>query len=169
MPPVRVVFDSRGRLRPNAALFSNDAPIIVVTSPAAPSAWSASLRANGATVRVVAARDAGRAGTGEVNFGGVDVSEALNALAAEGISSVFCEGGARLANSLMSANRVQRFYLFSAPGKLGDRGVPAFVEQERTDVWRRATRSAQAPEGWRLIETKRLGEDRLLVWSRSTD
>lgn len=154
--PVRVVFDSRGRLRPDARLFSDPDPVIVVTSPAAPSEWCEALRSVGATLRVVVGQ----------KEGGVDIEQALDVLHAEGIRSILCEGGATLATGLIEAERVQRFYLFQAPQSLEDVGVRAFLDRERTNRWLNAAQNAEAPRGWRLIESGTFGQDRLTVWSR---
>jgi diaminohydroxyphosphoribosylaminopyrimidine deaminase / 5-amino-6-(5-phosphoribosylamino)uracil reductase len=158
VPPIRVVFDSNGRLSTDARLFSDDAPVIVVTSPAAPADWVASLRTRGAAVRVVAAGATG----------GVDISEALSALEAEGVTSILCEGGAGIATSLIRADRVQRFYLFTAPGKLGSTGVPAFRDGAYLARWLSAVQDGAPPEGWRLAESERFGNDTLHIWQRST-
>ena len=57
--------------------------------------------------------------------GGVRLSliEAMHTLAAEGIASILCEGGAKLAHELLSENLADRMILFSAPHTLGAQGL----------------------------------------------
>lgn len=45
-----------------------------------------------------------------------------------GIRSIFCEGGGRLASSLLRERRAHRLYLFIAPRTVGEGGVPAFPD-----------------------------------------
>lgn len=54
----------------------------------------------------------------------VDVGEGLQALAKEGVTSVFCEGGGQLAASLLSAGLVDTLVVFSAGAALGAEGQP---------------------------------------------
>ncbi|TNC71558.1 bifunctional diaminohydroxyphosphoribosylaminopyrimidine deaminase/5-amino-6-(5-phosphoribosylamino)uracil reductase RibD [Rubellimicrobium roseum] len=56
--------------------------------------------------------------------GGVDPRAALAALAAQGITRVFCEGGGRLASSLLRADLVDELWLFQAGLALGAEGRP---------------------------------------------
>ncbi|WP_022846359.1 MULTISPECIES: bifunctional diaminohydroxyphosphoribosylaminopyrimidine deaminase/5-amino-6-(5-phosphoribosylamino)uracil reductase RibD [unclassified Desulfurobacterium] len=55
---------------------------------------------------------------------GVNLKEALKALKEIGIYSVMCEGGSRLAHSLINENLADKFYLFYAPKFFGS-GIPA--------------------------------------------
>lgn len=50
-----------------------------------------------------------------------------------GIRSILCEGGGRLASSLLRERRVHRLYLFVAPRTLGEGGVPAFPDGDDLD------------------------------------
>ena len=58
--------------------------------------------------------------------GGVRLSLpiAMQTLAAEGIASLLCEGGAKLAHALLLENLVDRLILFSAPHTIGAQGLP---------------------------------------------
>ena len=57
--------------------------------------------------------------------GGVDPEALLERTAREGLGSILCEGGARLAASLLRADLVCRVSLFVAPMIIGSEGVPA--------------------------------------------
>ena len=56
---------------------------------------------------------------------GVDLAQALRALARAGLTRVFAEGGAGLAASLLRADLVDRLAWFHAPGVMGADGLPA--------------------------------------------
>ncbi|MGH7447700.1 MAG: dihydrofolate reductase family protein, partial [Longimicrobiales bacterium] len=65
------------------------------------------------------------------------LKRALAVLASEGIQSIFAEGGAGLAGSLLAAGAVQRMYIFLAPLFLGPGAVPAFgMARPEQDRWR---------------------------------
>jgi riboflavin biosynthesis pyrimidine reductase len=74
-----------------------------------------------------------------------------------GVESILCEGGARLAASLLRERRVQRLYLMMAPLTLGSRGVPAFSEEAETLDW-----SGFSPASAPVT----LGRDTLIVLDR---
>jgi diaminohydroxyphosphoribosylaminopyrimidine deaminase/5-amino-6-(5-phosphoribosylamino)uracil reductase len=118
IPPTRIVLDSHLRLPLNAALLSTvmDAPVLVVAGPEAPEDRASALHDAGAVVvRVPAAED-----------GGLDVDAVMAALWEQDIRSVLCEGGGRVASSLIAASAVHRLNLFYTPMLLGPDAVPAF-------------------------------------------
>jgi len=115
--PVRVVADSRLRLPLTDPL---------VTEAAATPTWLLAL-AGADRARCQAFAAAGVevievAGSGD---GGLDMAEALAALAGRGITRLMVEGGGRLAASLLRADLVDRIEWFRAPLVLGGDGVPA--------------------------------------------
>jgi diaminohydroxyphosphoribosylaminopyrimidine deaminase / 5-amino-6-(5-phosphoribosylamino)uracil reductase len=58
----------------------------------------------------------------------LDLAQALKELRARGIFSVLCEGGPKLAASLLAARAVDRFYWAIAPRLLGnDSAVPVLA------------------------------------------
>ncbi|MBC7844724.1 MAG: dihydrofolate reductase family protein, partial [Gemmatimonadaceae bacterium] len=80
----------------------------------------------------------------------------LRALKAEGILSVYCEGGKTLADALLDEDLVDWLVIFTAPVRLGAdavrpllSGSPVLVEQ--------ATRH-------RLVAHRRLGEDLMAIY-----
>lgn len=76
-----------------------------------------------------------------------------------GLDSILCEGGGRLASSLLREGRVQRLYLFVAPRTLGPGGVPAFPDGDRLD-W-----TGFAP----AVPPITLGSDTLIVLDRQEE
>ena len=145
--PLRVVLSSDARLAPESGLASGTAaaPTMLVAATDAAGDVQA-LEARG--VRVARAR---RAAGG----GGLDLDDVTTQLAAADVRSVLCEGGGRLGSALLSAELVQRLYLFVAPTLLGAQAPAAFV-----DVAPGATRS------WRLVRSAPFGDDTLIELAR---
>lgn len=134
VPPARVVLDPRATLSPEAALFrgASGGAVLVLVGPDADSSRREALAEAGAAVVQVPAGE-----------GGLELSAALDALRARGLHTLLCEGGGRLARSLLEAGRVDRIHLVVAPVLLGGGGVPAFPSgtPERfspSGRWRRA-------------------------------
>ena len=117
--PARLVFDSRLRLPPTSKLAKTaaEAATIVACGEHADAGRREALEALGVSVWQV------RGGAG-----GLDVEAVLARLASEGRLSVLCEGGPRLASSLLEAGLLDRVAFFIAPVLYGDGGVAAFRE-----------------------------------------
>jgi diaminohydroxyphosphoribosylaminopyrimidine deaminase/5-amino-6-(5-phosphoribosylamino)uracil reductase len=118
--PVRVVLDGRLRLPATSRLVATagEAPTWLLTRrPAAAPRRLQALLGRGVEVIEVAAAD------GE----GLDLEEALAALAARGITRLLVEGGARLAASLLRRRLVDRLAWFQAPLIIGGDGVAAIA------------------------------------------
>lgn len=139
-PPTRVVFDRYGRLPLTSALVrsAQQVPLLVVGERMSP-AVRADLEA---------------AGAGVIEADGLAAQ--LRALRAAGIDSVYCEGGATLADALLAAELVDRLVIFVAPVRLGadavrplQSGAPVLVEQ--------AVRH-------RLVAHRRLGDDIMAIY-----
>ncbi|WP_184431978.1 bifunctional diaminohydroxyphosphoribosylaminopyrimidine deaminase/5-amino-6-(5-phosphoribosylamino)uracil reductase RibD [Roseospira goensis] len=120
--PVRVVFDSRLRLPPDARLATSAAvrPTWVVcaaaeTDDGAVRRRRSVLESQGVRVLPVAADRDGR----------VEPAAALEALGAAGLTRLLVEGGGHLIGALLAADRVDRLEWFAAPRVLGDDGRPA--------------------------------------------
>jgi diaminohydroxyphosphoribosylaminopyrimidine deaminase/5-amino-6-(5-phosphoribosylamino)uracil reductase len=143
VPAARVVFDRRLRLPVDAQLVrtADEAPVIVVCGTSADADRRARLEA--AKIRVLAADG---------------LTAGLAALRAEGIRSLFVEGGARIASALLDAEVVDRLYLFYAPLMLGGEGRGGFdsISSPTIDQARR----------WRRLETRSFGEDTLITLTR---
>jgi diaminohydroxyphosphoribosylaminopyrimidine deaminase/5-amino-6-(5-phosphoribosylamino)uracil reductase len=102
--PLRVVFDSQARLPLDSQLLKtlDQAPVLVVAAPNAP------------TDRISALRDAG-AEVLQAN----GLEPALRELGARNITSLFLEGGKTLATSFLSADLIDESRTFIAPMLLG--------------------------------------------------
>ncbi len=144
VPPVRVVMDPMARLPPESRLATTagDVPVRALVAPDAPGDRVAALRRSGVDVVEVPRVQSG-----------LDLDASLEALWERGIRTIFCEGGGRLASSLLEGGQVQRLYLFVAPVVFGGSGVPAFPGDS---VFR-----GERPE------VRQLGSDTLLVIDRS--
>jgi diaminohydroxyphosphoribosylaminopyrimidine deaminase/5-amino-6-(5-phosphoribosylamino)uracil reductase len=110
-PLMRVIFDRRLRTPPTSRLFATvDAgPIVIVTNePSGPAAErSAALRARGAVILEAAT-----------------LGDALQSLAARGVSTLLVEGGPTLQRAFAAARVVDRIHLVIAPFSLGPQGSP---------------------------------------------
>jgi diaminohydroxyphosphoribosylaminopyrimidine deaminase/5-amino-6-(5-phosphoribosylamino)uracil reductase len=151
IPPARVVIDSELRLPASARLLQtvSDAPVIVVTSEDAREPRARALHDLGAAViRVPRAAD-----------GRLDVAAVLEGLWEQGIHSVLCEGGSRVAGSLLRAGAVHRVTLFFAPLFLGPYAVPAVDAQlfERME-----------PPRWTVPVTRQFGSDISVTYDRTS-
>lgn len=142
--PVRVVFDSQGRLSASSKLAktAGDVPVWRLSGQAAPAPPSA---VEAISVPMV---DGGR----------LDPKAALKALASRGVTRVLVEGGGRLAASLLKAALVDRLALFTAPCILGGDALAAVGG---FDVRRLAERAS-----FRHMTTAPLGPDRYDLYVR---
>ena len=82
---------------------------------------------------------------------GVDLREAFESLAREGLTRVLVEGGATLAASVLRAGLVDQFVHFRAPAAIGGDGLNAIGALDLTSL-------KQMPR-FRPADTMRLGED----------
>jgi diaminohydroxyphosphoribosylaminopyrimidine deaminase/5-amino-6-(5-phosphoribosylamino)uracil reductase len=148
VPPRRVVLDPDATLPSDAALLrdASATPVHVFTRADVREGDLERLEGAGAHVHPVD-------GAG----GQLDLGAVLGACAGLGIGSILCEGGARLAASLLEGRIVRRLYLFIAPFTLGPSGVPAFPADPEPLGWH-AFRPAFPPRPY--------GRDTLLVLDR---
>ena len=146
--PRRIVLDSEGSLPPDAAIFRDRerAPVHVFVRDEASEAALERLESAGAHVHPVRRSEAGLA-----------LDEVFRACWDLGIRSILCEGGGRVAESLLRENRVNRLYLFIAPQTLGAGGVRAFPADAESLVW-----DAFEPAAFPSLH----GRDTLLVFDR---
>ena len=115
--PMRVIVDSRGRtpLRAKVLRTAREARTLIATTARCPAARRRAYLRAGADVAVLRERK-----------GRVDLRELLAALGRLDVMSVWCEGGGRLAASLLEQGLADETLVFVAPLVLGPRGVPAF-------------------------------------------
>ena len=59
--------------------------------------------------------------------GNISIKSALKKLASEGLTSVYCEGGSKLAACLLSNNLVDELIIFTAGVIIGDDGLPTIA------------------------------------------
>lgn len=146
-PPIRIVLDSQATLAPDSALLRtiDEAPLWIVCGTAAPVSRVGDLERAGARPIVVHTAEAH-----------VPMRAALERLRAEGVSSVFCEGGGRLGSALLQADALERIYVFLAPMLLGQSGVPAFPGG-----------TPMKSGDWRTARIAQLGNDALVMLDRA--
>ncbi len=94
-----------------------------------------------------------------VTNGHLDPTAILNALAAQGLTRVYCEGGGTLAASLLSADRVDRLIHFSAGTAIGAEGLPALGAMGLSKL-------ATAPR-FKRQSSRVVGEDVMTEWTRN--
>lgn len=147
VPPVRLVADTDARLPVGSRLVRTaaDAPVWLLCAEDAPAARARVLQAHG--VKIVRVPRGRR---------GIALDAALKALRAEGLASVFCEGGGRLGTAMLMADRVERLYLFYAPRLFGSGGVAAFAGRI----------PKRLRSGWKLSRVEPLKHDVLVVVDR---
>lgn len=102
--PVRVIFDSQARLPLDSQLLRtlDQAPVLVITAPNAPTDSVSTLKAAGAEVLVA-----------------TDIESALRELGRRDLTSLFLEGGQTLASSFRSSDLIDESRTFIAPMLLG--------------------------------------------------
>lgn len=144
--PARVVVDGGGRLPHDAALFAAGEVIVATTERSSHEARMGWKEA-GAEVEVLPSGD-----------GGVDLEALLDSLGRRGWLEVYCEGGARLATSLLRADLVNRLeihrgavVLGSGAVGLGDVGVATLPDARR----------------WRLVDLERREDDVVTRYERA--
>ncbi len=147
--PRRIVLDPSAALPEDAAVLSGveEAPAHVFVGREAAQHDVARLTGAGALVHPVPT----------VASGGLDLEAVFDVCWETGIRSILCEGGARLAASLLAEGRAQRIYLFIAPFTLGEEALPAFPSGAA-----RIERGRFEP----VLPPERFGRDVLLVLDR---
>jgi len=141
--PARVVLDSRQRLSPESKLArsARDVPTFVVTSGEPDPA----LVAAGVRVLTVPAVGEDRP----------ELKAVVEALAAEGLSRLFVEGGGRVAASFIRCDLVDALEWFRAPVVIGGEGRPGIGALAVAAL-------AEAPH-FRRVEVREVGPD---LWER---
>lgn len=144
--PTRVVISRGLDLPMSGPLFetAKEVPVIIIHGPGADQNLISVWEAAGAKLREIGA--------------GMRVEDALSALAAEGMTRIFCEGGGFLASSLLAANVVDRLVVMQAGLVLGADGLAGVADMGH-DLLSAITR-------FELLEHKSIGGDSLQVWHR---
>ena len=138
--PTRVVFDREGRIPLSSALVrsAREVPVIVVADRVDAGRGEA-LRAAG--VRLIEAHG---------------LESQLRALRSAGIQSIYCEGGATLADALVRDDLVDRLVIFTAPVRLGADAVRPLQAGAPVGV--------EAAARYRLVSHRRLGDDLMAIY-----
>ncbi|MEM9147909.1 MAG: bifunctional diaminohydroxyphosphoribosylaminopyrimidine deaminase/5-amino-6-(5-phosphoribosylamino)uracil reductase RibD [Pseudomonadota bacterium] len=146
--PIRVVADPRASLSPQSRLArtAHQIPVWLLQAEGAHSPQAAALAETEVRQLTVAGAE-----------DGIDIAAGLAVLARSGITRVLCEGGGRLAASLLAADVVDELALFSAGHTIGADGHAAIGALG-------LDRLADAP-GFHLQSVTRLGPDVLSLWS----
>ena len=150
-PVRRLVLDPRAELPSDAAIFDDVElnPLHIFTHQDASESEITRLELLGAHVHSVPRTNRG-----------LDLESIMGVVQELGVQSVLCEGGAKLANSLIRKDLVQRLYLFIAPKTLGAGGVAAFRDGEETLEWEDFLPS---------LPPEMHGRDTLIVLDRKSD
>lgn len=143
VPPVRIVFDRKLRLplETKLVLSAREVPVWAVCEPDAPADHRHALEEAG--VQVIAA---------------AGLADQLRALREAGARSIFVEGGSVLASALLTADAVDRMYLFYAPIVIGPEGASPFASIPSPPL--------AAAARWRPVNTQTFGVDTLLTLAR---
>lgn len=143
--PARVVVDARGRVPVRAALLG-EGEVVVATTASCPHEMQTAYKEAGAEVLLL-----------PTSPDGVDLAALLDVLGGRGWLEVLCEGGARLATSLVKDDLVQRLEIHLGPLLLGAAGpeIGYVGVTSMTDARR-----------WRLCDIERAGDDCLLTYER---
>ena len=125
--PRRIVLLPDAKLPQDASLFEDIevAPLHLFVREDAGEAAIEELERGGAQVHAVPTTPAG-----------LDLDTVLDVSWELGIRSILCEGGARLAATLLREERVHRLYLFVAPLTLGVEALAAFPKDARGLAWK---------------------------------
>ncbi|MFN2593908.1 MAG: bifunctional diaminohydroxyphosphoribosylaminopyrimidine deaminase/5-amino-6-(5-phosphoribosylamino)uracil reductase RibD [Actinomycetota bacterium] len=145
--PLRAIVDARGRIPGDAAIFSTEvAPVLVLTTSEAPGDRQVVWKDAGAEVVVL-----------DEAPGGVDLAAAIAEIGRHEVNEIYCEGGARLATSLLREGLVDRLELYYGPLVVGDGPHISSIG---------ITSMGQAPR-WRPIEVRRFDNDVMMVMERA--
>jgi diaminohydroxyphosphoribosylaminopyrimidine deaminase/5-amino-6-(5-phosphoribosylamino)uracil reductase len=141
-PPLRVVVDASGRVRPDSRIFDGSAPTLVATTERADRARADAWAANGAEVVSFDADETG----------GVSLPELMAHLGKRDVQGVLVEGGATLAWSFIRERLVDRIVLYLAPKLIGGSEAPGVLMGEGfAPIDEAAT--------LRIVGVDRMGED----------
>ena len=146
--PVRILLDRLLRHAPDSRLArtARDNPVWLLHGPSAPEAARKAWEATDATLMEIPETQ-----------GHLDLTAALQALAAKGLTRILSEGGSTLAAALVKAGLVDDLALFTGGVLIGAEGHPALGPLALT-----ALGNAPRP---RLREAQALGPDSYSLWS----
>jgi diaminohydroxyphosphoribosylaminopyrimidine deaminase/5-amino-6-(5-phosphoribosylamino)uracil reductase len=117
-PPVRVILDAVGRVRPPAGVFDGAAPTLIATTPAAPEEAKRAWEEARAEALVL---------DNPAPSGHVSISALFEALGKRDIQTVLVEGGSTVAWSAVESGAVDRLVLYFAPKLVGGAEAPGIL------------------------------------------
>jgi len=117
--PLRVIFDSRGQLPPDARVVNDGRETLLLTSQQG----AGQLQARGVHAQTSLVVESLPVDT----IGRLDPGVALQRLAERDCNEVLVEAGARLAGSFIEAGLFDELIVYVAPTVLGDTARPAFL------------------------------------------
>ncbi|MDB5664088.1 bifunctional diaminohydroxyphosphoribosylaminopyrimidine deaminase/5-amino-6-(5-phosphoribosylamino)uracil reductase RibD [Cypionkella sp.] len=146
--PVRIVMDSRLSHSPQSRLgqTAKQNPVWLLHTADAPIKTRAAWAGQGATLLEISSENSH-----------INPRAALQALAAQGITRIFCEGGGTLAASLISAGLVDDLALFTAGALIGADGQASLAALNLSAL-------NDAPR-LTLRESRTIGPDAYSLWS----
>ena len=115
LQPLRIVFDSRGRISPKSAVLGDNT--FIITTNSSPESWRNQIEQSHSSVIVVDTDGSGR----------VDISSALRKLGTLQIQNIFFEGGGEILGSLFDHQLVNRVHAILAPAIMGGSISPSAV------------------------------------------
>ena len=144
--PTRIVLDAKLAVSPRSRLLSTAdlAPVLILAGEEAIRLRGEPLRAEGVELLGVPLDEGG----------GIDLAAALSRLAERGLSRIFSEGGPTIGAALIQGGFADDVVIFTAPRPFGGDGVPTLSAAAR----------AALDAGYRLIEDRMVGPDRLRHW-----
>lgn len=147
--PLRIVLDRRLALLTQARLFATTAaaPVLIVASDQASSEAGAALSRDGVEIVRLPGADAA-----------FDLPAVLATLGQRGLTRVLCEGGPRLASSLILAGLADRVVIFTSDAEIGRAGRPALTPAARALL--------HNPICYTCTDEVRLGSDLMRVYAR---
>lgn len=160
LQPLRVVLDSRLQTPPGARMLTVGGAVLIMTAATHGekdsefAARRAALVRRGAAIEEVPAAEpdpavgGGAAGAGTVCLSLPDV---LDRLGGREINELWVEAGARLAGALLQQRLVDELLVYVAPKLLGPQARPLAAMGE--------LRNLQDAPGFRVVETRQIGED----------
>ena len=146
--PIRIVMDSRLSHTPDSRLgqTARQSPIWLLHSADATQANRAAWTGKGATLLEIPSEN-----------GILTPRAALQTLASQGLTRIFCEGGGTLAAALIRANLIDDLALFTAGALIGADGQASLAALNLTAL-------KDAPR-FALRETRTIGPDSYSLWS----
>ncbi len=148
--PIRIVLDSKGRIPLSANLVrtAESVPTWIIASGHISAEKALTLEARGCKLLL----------TDPTAGGHVDLDQARELLAEEGINTLFAETGATLAKTLLTKQLIDEFFLYRGNIAIGDGLQPFDIDPQQ----------ALMEVGFSLEHQSLMGQDRAMTFVRNT-